>query len=80
MESALVREKGRNSVSSAQDSFPKTILNKLICLRHIHISGDDHNSDAFVLPPAAKFFVPRTSPRRVVYLDYTFSLPNTSSI
>ncbi len=29
---ALVREKGRNSVSFAQDSFPKTTLDKRICL------------------------------------------------
>ncbi|SJL14837.1 uncharacterized protein ARMOST_18308 [Armillaria ostoyae] len=42
MESALVREKGRNSVSFAQDSSPKAILDKQICLRHIHMSGDDH--------------------------------------
>ncbi len=32
MARALVREKGRNSVSFAQDSFPETIPNKLICL------------------------------------------------
>ncbi|PBK68163.1 hypothetical protein ARMSODRAFT_209041 [Armillaria solidipes] len=37
------------------------------------------NSDAFVHPPAAKFLVRGTSPRRVVYLDDTFSFPNTSS-
>ncbi len=28
---ALVREKGRNSVTFAQDSFPKTILDKQVC-------------------------------------------------
>ncbi len=37
------------------------------------------NFDVFVHLPAAQFFVRRTSPRRVVYLDDTFSLPNTPS-